>query len=110
MEDGELHCVMNTLECPAIQRSWTLVFDKIKDIITFASITPLILATITPLILAISEAIAAIVRNRIYLVAIVVLLLAWVAVYNSRFTYQLSFSIFHIKERIEWSAIFCCLQ
>ena len=44
MEDGELHCYEHILEYPAIQRSWTLVFDKIKHMITFASITPLILA------------------------------------------------------------------
>lgn len=65
------------------------------------------------MILAIPAAIAAIVGKRIYLVGIVVLLLAWVAVSDSRFTYQMSFSIFHIKERIkqgEWSAIFFCLN
>ena len=63
--------------------------------------------------LAIPAAIAGIVRNRIYLVSILVLLIACVAVYDARFTYQMSCSKFHIKERIkqdEWSAIFCCLN
>ena len=106
MEDGELHCVYEHVqECPAIQRSWAIVFDKIKDMISFASIVAGILA--------IPAAVFRIMRNKTYLVAILVLLMVWVAVYNARFTYQLSFSIFHMKDRIkqgEWSAIFCCLN
>ena len=80
-------------------------FDKIKDMISFASIVAGILA--------IPAAVFRIMRNKTYLVAILVLLMVWVAVYNARFTYQLSFSILHIKDRIkqgEWSAIFCCLN